>query len=277
MSGRVLIFQGDGDTGRLGRLAQAVTQAGGEPFEVSTAAGAVRAAASCDLVLLVGEEGLLAMSAISAAHPSLPRISLVGPVGAAEAERLVDAIRAALVHHRPQPRDFESLTRDRLTGALAWHYFRMRLGEELDRAGRYARALSLLLVDLDNLRGLNDRLGRSAGDFALASVASTLVAGARSVDLVGRWAGGAFALLLPETAVGAAYGLAERLRADLAARRLPAPPQLLHPSRPLRVTMSCGVASLYKDGAGHPGTLVARADHALWRAKLGGRNRSIVD
>jgi diguanylate cyclase (GGDEF)-like protein len=153
----------------------------------------------------------------------------------------------------------------------------MRLAEELDRAGRYSRALSLLIVDLDDLRGLNDRLGRAAGDFALASVAAALVAGARSVDLVGRWAGGAFALLLPETAVGAAYGLAERLRADLAARRLPAPPQLLHPSRPLRVTMSCGVASLYKDGAAHPGTLVARADHALWRAKLGGRNRSIVD
>jgi diguanylate cyclase (GGDEF)-like protein len=275
VSGRVLIL--DGDTARIGRLAQAVTRAGGEPFEVQSSAAAVRAATSAELVLLAGEEGLSALSAISAAHPTLPRITIVGPVNALEAERLVEAIRGALVHHRPEPRDFETLTRDRLTGALAWHYFRMRLAEELDRAGRYTRALSLLLVDLDDLRGLNDRLGRGAGDFALASVASSLIAGARSVDLVGRWAGGAFALLLPETAVGAAYGLAERLRADLAARRLPAPPQLLHPSRPLRVTMSCGVASLYKDGAAHAGTLVARADHALWRAKLGGRNRSIVD
>jgi len=275
MSGRVLIL--DGDTGRLGRLAHAVSEAGGEPFEVGSARAAVRAAASCELVLLAGDEGLAALSAISAAHPSLPRITIVGPVGADEAERLVEAIRGALVHHRPAQHDFEALTRDRLTGALAWHYFRMRLTEELDRAGRYSRALSLLLVDVDDLRGLNDRLGRAAGDFALASVAAALVAGARSVDLVGRWAGGAFALILPETAVGAAYGLAERLRADLAARRLPAPPQLLHPSRPLRVTLSCGVASLYKDGAAHPGTLVARADHALWRAKLGGRNRSIVD
>ena len=277
MSGRVLILDGDGDSGRVGRLAQAVTQAGGEPFEVHSTAAAVRAAASAELVLLAGADGLTALSAISAAHPSLPRISIVGPVDAGHAERLVEAIRGALVHHRPAPRDFETLTRDRLTGALAWHYFRVRLAEELDRAGRYTRALSLLLVDLDDLRGLNDRLGRAAGDFALASVASSLISGARSVDLVGRWAGGAFALLLPETAVGAAYGLAERLRADLAARRLPAPPQLLHPSRPLRVTMSCGVASLYEDGAAHAGTLVARADHALWRAKLGGRNRSIVD
>ncbi|HXU71526.1 MAG TPA: GGDEF domain-containing protein [Polyangia bacterium] len=275
MSGRVLIY--DGDTARLGRLAQAVTLAGGEPFEVSSAAAAVRAAASCELVLLAGEEGIGALAAISAAHPTLPRITIVGPVNAADAERLVIAIRGALVHHRPSAPDFETLTRDRLTGAIGWHYFRLRLVEELDRAARYNRALSLLLVDLDDLRGLNDRLGRAAGDFALAQVATALISGARSVDFVGRWAGGAFALLLPETAVGAAYGLAERLRADLAARRLPAPPQLLHPSRPLRVTMSCGVASLYKDGTAHAGTLVARADHALWRAKLGGRNRSIVD
>lgn len=275
MSGRVLIL--DGDSARINRLAQTVAKAGGEPFAVQTAAAAVRAAASAELVLLAGDEGLAALSAISAAHPALPRITVVGPVSAVEVERLAAAIRAALEQHRPAPRDFEALTRDRLTGAHGWHYFRMRLAEELERAARYTRALSLLLVDLDDLRGLNDRLGRSAGDFALAAVAQSLISGARSVDFVGRWAGGGFALLLPETAVGAAYGLAERLRADLAARRLPAPPQLLHPSRPLRVTVSCGVASLYKDGAAHAGTLVARADHALWRAKLSGRNRSIVD
>ena len=161
-------------------------------------------------------------------------------------------IRGALVHPRPQAPDFEALTRDRLTGALGWHYFRMRLVEELDRAGRYTRALSLLLVDLDDSarpqrppRPRRRRLRAHAGR-------GTLVAGARSVDFVGRWAGGGFALLLPETAVGAAYGLAERLRADLAARRLPAPPALLHPSRQLRVTVSCGVASLYKDGTAPP-------------------------
>src|SRR5439155_20317354 len=142
--------------------------------------------------------------------------------------------------------------------------------------GRYTRALSLLLVDLDDLRGLNDRLGRSAGNFALAQVAFSLLTGARSVDCVGRWSGGGFALLLPETAVGAAYGLAERLRADLAARRLPAPPQLIHPTRQLRVTVICGVSSLDKAGAPRPDSLVTRADFALWRAKLGGRNRSIV-
>lgn len=289
---RVLIF--DGDTARIGRLANAVVKAGGDPVEVGSLASALRAAPSADLALLAGDEGLGAIGALATAHPTLPRITIVGVITAAELERLVGAIRAALAapraaalttiaaagaaHHDDTPRtDFETLTRDRLTGALSWHYFFVKLGEELDRAGRYTRALSLMLVDIDDLRGLNDRLGRSAGDFALAQVAFSLTTGARSVDCIGRWAGGAFALLLPETAVGAAYGLAERLRADLAARRLPAPPQLIHPTRQLRVTVSCGVASLYKDGAPRPDSLLARADFALWRAKLGGRNRSIVD
>lgn len=275
MSGRVLIY--DADTARIGRLSQLVVQAGGDPFEVTSAHAAVRAASSAELALLAGDEGLAVLPALSAAHPLLPRITIVGPLVPADAERVRDAVRAALVHHRPAAPDFDALTRDRLTGALSWHYFRLRLVEELERAARYARALSLLIADVDDLRGLNDRLGRAAGDFALAQVAQQLTAGLRSVDFVGRWSGGGFAMLLPETAVGAAYGLAERLRSELAARRLPAPPQLLHPSRPLRVTMSCGVASLYKDGAPRPDSLVARADHALWRAKLGGRNRSMVD
>ena len=275
MSGKVLIL--DGDQARIGRLAQAVTQAGGEPLEVTSTAAALRVAVAADLALLAGPEGLAALAALSASHPSLPRISVVGAATGPELERLTSTIRVALLAKRPSVRDFETLIRDRRTGAFGYHYFRVRLADELDRAGRYARALSFLLVDVDDLRGVNDRLGRSAGDFALMQVAQALTAGARSVDCVGRWSGGGFAMLLPETAVGAAYGLAERLRADLAARRLPAPPALVPPGRQLRVTISCGVASLYKDGAARPQTLVARADHALWRAKLGGRNRSVVD
>lgn len=274
MSNRVLILDGDA------QLVQAVLAAGGEPLEVAGTAAAVRAAASAELALLAGGEGLAALAALSVAHPALPRILIGGTAGVADATdaaRLVDAVRAILVARRPPARDFEALTRDKLTGALCWHYFQVKMSEELDRAGRYTRPLSLLLVDLDDLRGLNDRLGRAAGDFALAQVAQSLVTGARSVDCIGRWSGGGFALLLPETAVGAAYGLAERLRADLAARRLPAPPPLVPPTQPLRVTVSCGVASLYKEGAPAPQSLLARADHALWRAKLGGRNRSIVD
>ncbi len=170
--------------------------------------------------------------------------------------------------------DFERLTNDHLTGALGYHYLRLRLEEELDRAARYNRPLAFVLIDLDDLRGINDRFGRPAGDFVLGQVASVLMSGARMVDRVGRWAGGTFALVLPETGGGAAFGLAERMRADLAARRFGA--ANLPGARPLaslRVTVSCGVAGALSNGHG----LVARTHEALHRAKLRGRNRSVVD
>jgi diguanylate cyclase (GGDEF)-like protein len=176
--------------------------------------------------------------------------------------------------------DFESLTRDRLTGALSWHYFHVIVDDELERAGRYRRALSFVLLDVDDLRGLNDRFGRDAGDEVLVQVAQALTGGVRAVDRIGRWSGGGFALLLPETAIGAAYGLAERLRVDLGARRFLVGGTAATPStnpKGVRLTVSCGVASLYAEGTPKPESLVARADHALFRAKLGGRNRSFVD
>jgi diguanylate cyclase (GGDEF)-like protein len=272
---RVLIL--DGNAARAQRLARLVAEAGGETVIARSLAEALRAAPAARLALVAGADGLAALAALGAAHPTLARLTFLDDAGPAEWAALADAVRATLAVPPPTPLDFDVVTRDRLTGAAGYHYFRLRLDEELERAARYQRPLSLVLLDVDDLRGLNDRLGVSAGDFALAQVAQWLTAGARSVDHVGRWAGGAFAMLLPETAAGAAYGLAERLRADLAARRLPTPPTVGRAGAGLRLTISCGVASLYKDGAARPSSLIARADHALWRAKSAGRNRSIID
>jgi two-component system cell cycle response regulator len=213
--------------------------------------------------------------------------------------RLAAALREALVStvdgsqitdltrriSAPEARpDFEKLVSDPLTGAHGYHYLRLRLEEELERASRYARPVSLVLIDLDDLRGINDRHGRPAGDLALKQVASMLQAGARAVDRVGRWAGGTFALVLPETTAGAAFGLAERLRADIAAKRLTpggeqGTPGAVEPRGrwPFRVTVSCGVACTVREGASRPAGLIARADAALHRAKHGGRNRSVPD
>lgn len=272
---RVLIV--DGDWARAQRLMRLVSEAGGDPIRARTTEQALRAAPTARLALVAGVEGLAALGPIGAAHPMLALLSILDDAGPAEWSALSDAVRATISAPRAALPDFDVVTRDRLTGAEAYHYFRLRLDEELERAGRYQRALSLVLIDVDDLRGVNDRLGRAAGDFALSQVAQSLTTGARSVDHIGRWAGGAFAMLLPETAAGAAYGLAERLRADLAARRLPAPPMVVRPHVNLRVTLCCGVASLYKDGGALPATLIARADRALWRAKSGGRNRSVID
>jgi mutator protein MutT len=183
-------------------------------------------------------------------------------------------------HPAPAAREgasaFERMSQDALTGALGYPYLRLRLQDELERSARHTRPLCLILVDVDGLQALNDELGRAAGDFALRELADALRADLRSGDFVGRWGGGGFALVLPEAALSSAYGTAERLRAEMAARRFTVQIPGRRPA-PLRMTVSCGVASAIDSGASRADSLLARADAALERAKSGGRNRSVVD
>jgi diguanylate cyclase (GGDEF)-like protein len=313
VSRKVLCF--DDDPVRLARVGEAVREAGAEPVEAGRLA-VHRLARAAHVVVAGGEEGVELLARLALDRPSLPRIAVVeagllpeGVLGVVERAhpwaivtdpleggRLVAALRDALASvaeghtteltqrvQRPThaPPDFEKLISDGLTGAEGYHYMRLRLEEELERSSRYSRPLSLVLIDLDDLRGLNDRYGRAAGDHALKQIASTLISGARAVDRVGRWAGGGFALVLPETPAGAAYGLAERLRADISARVFqPTAPSGIEPQRPLpklRVTVSCGVASTMREGVSRPASLLQRTDAALWRAKQGGRNRCVID
>lgn len=190
---------------------------------------------------------------------------------------LVEEIaRRGAVERRLPPRTFDQLTLDARHGGLSPHYLKMRLEEEIDRAARYSRPLSLLLVDVDDLGAVNDRHGRAVGDAVLHQIAASMTENARAVDRLGRVSGGGFALVLPETPGGAAFGIAERLRADVAARRFTALARndsLVE----LRCTISCGVASTRGGRTAATSRLEARADAALWRAKVAGRNRTVVD
>ncbi len=154
---------------------------------------------------------------------------------------------------------------DPLTGLLN----RRRLTElaemELSRARRHGRSLSVLLLDLDRFKAVNDQLGHAAGDLALAQVARICRATLRSGDLVARWGGEEFVVLLPETGAGGAGQLAERLRTAIATD--PAH----HEGRPIPITVSIGVAELNSGDVGLDG-LVGRADEALYAAKRAGRN-----
>jgi diguanylate cyclase (GGDEF)-like protein len=315
---KVLIF--DERPERLQLITEVVRSLDAEPLDLKGRPLAPLARGATAAVISGSETGLELLQRLSFDHPSVARLAVlddgVGPVqmlqvverahpwamlpSPIERARLTAALREALVssgdgsqitdltRRMPAPEgrpDFEKLVNDPLTGAHGYHYLRLRLEEELERASRYARPVSLVLIDLDDLRGLNDRLGRPAGDLALKQVASMLQAGARAVDRVGRWAGGTFALVLPETTAGAAFGLAERLRADIAAKRLtPGGEQGTAAGSgeargrwPFRVTVSCGVACTVREGASRPAGLIARADAALHRAKHGGRNRSVPD
>ena len=143
-----------------------------------------------------------------------------------------------------------------------------RLNEEIERARRYGRDLSVVLLDIDHFKQVNDTLGHQAGDEVLQAVASQLGALSRSTDCVIRWGGEEFLFVFPETTTDEAAGIVERLRAHL--ESFP-----VHVSaeggRAVPVTISGGVATL--DVTDTLETLVYRADQALYRAKEEGRNQ----
>lgn len=194
----------------------------------------------------------------------------------ADVELLRTIARRGFVESRPVACSFDELTRDPRRGGLGSHYLRLRLDEEIDRAARYTRPLSLVLVDVDDLGAINDRHGRSVGDEVLAQLMELTTDNARAIDRVGSFSRGGFALVLPETPAGAALGIAERLRAEVAGRRFAAL-TVAAANVEVRCTVSCGVASTRGGGGADTMRLEARADGALWRAKVAGRNRTVVD
>ena len=150
---------------------------------------------------------------------------------------------------------------DGLTGILNRRAAEVRLEEELARAARHGQPVSLLLIDVDRLKDVNDRDGHRAGDRALCRTAAAMQGSARVDDVCARWGGDEFVVLAPATAGADAVRLAERIRAHAVAGEG-------------RATLSIGVATF--DGTGQPGALLADADAALYRAKRMGRDRVVA-
>ncbi|WP_426337425.1 GGDEF domain-containing protein [Pseudoduganella sp. R-31] len=157
-------------------------------------------------------------------------------------------------------------TTDSMTGIANRRHFMERGNDEIERARRYHLPLTLLLLDIDHFKQINDRFGHAAGDKLLQVIAQACQSNARNVDLPGRLGGEEFALLMPETSAIAARLAAERLRRAISA----IPPALS--GVPHQVTASFGIAALKSHDASMD-SLVVRADAALYRAKNGGRNR----
>ena len=150
-------------------------------------------------------------------------------------------------------------------------HFSVLLEEAVERSGRDARPLSLLIADLDLLRDINNRYGHLAGDVVLLGVARTFLANLRPDDAAARFGGEEFALLLPGTGVEAAAAIAERIRAAVSESRF----EVDTSSTPITATISIGVAS-YPADASNGQELIYRADVAAYRAKAQGRNRVVV-
>jgi len=157
-----------------------------------------------------------------------------------------------------------SLT-DRLTGLCNRRRLDQVLGAEWRRAKRYDTPFSVIMIDLDNFKNVNDRYGHGKGDEVLVRVADILIVMTRETDHVGRWGGEEFLLICPETELAEALSLAESLRREIAETVFPSVGDL---------TASFGL-TVY-EGDVKPRLLVERADNALYRAKELGRNRVAV-
>ncbi|MCW2544867.1 MAG: diguanylate cyclase with sensor [Frankiales bacterium] len=155
---------------------------------------------------------------------------------------------------------------DELTGLPNYRYFAMTLGKEIERAARFSRPLSLLMLDLDLFKGVNDTFGHQRGDAVLSEVAQRIMRKVRDVDTVCRYGGEEFVLILPETdAIGAAK-LAERICAAM--RRKAFGPAGVPP---VHLTVSIGIA-VFPDHGTSASPLLRQADEALYEVKASGRN-----
>ncbi len=159
----------------------------------------------------------------------------------------------------------EISNRDGLTGIYNRRYLENRLSSEFDRTRRYGGTFSMILFDLDFFKKVNDTYGHLAGDKVLVEIAARVRDKLRSSDVIGRYGGEEFVLILPETPLDGARQFAERLREAVALE------PVIFDDTPIRVTISMGVTEHH---AGMPGyaTLTHQSDIALYASKAAGRN-----
>lgn len=160
---------------------------------------------------------------------------------------------------------------DPKTGLFNTRYFREALERELSRANRFDRPLTVVVGDLDLLRNVNNLYGHLAGDDVLVAVAEILRTSVREYDVVARFGGEEFTILMPEVPLAEAVPRVEAIRAAIAAREV----AISGSSAPIRVTMSFGLSERLQS-EDTPHDLLHRADIAVYRAKLEGRNRVCV-
>jgi diguanylate cyclase (GGDEF)-like protein len=158
----------------------------------------------------------------------------------------------------------EMANTDPLTGVANRGYIEVCLANEVARATRFGTTLSVGMVDIDHFKRVNDSFGHPFGDRVIREVARVLSETVRQVDMVGRYGGEEFLVVMPGTGLDGAGVLAERIRAAVAA--------LVHQPEAHSATLSVGVAQWERDAGTWEG-LVSRADQALYQAKEEGRNR----
>ena len=213
---------------------------------------AIRDTLRLDNVLI--DAGLLSLGALGAAlaarHPSFVLLLLL-PLGLMYRSLSIPSLVEA---SRVEPK----------TGLFNMRHFSAALEQELRRAARFERPMSLLMIDVDHLREINNTLGHVVGDRCLQIVAESLRAATRDYDVAARFGGDEFCVLLPETGEDGALTVAERVRSTV---------ERMGAENKMQLTVSVGVASVAGLGTEPTASdLLSLADRAAYRAKFSGRN-----
>ena len=211
----------------------------------------------CVPLIIFGEK--LGVLALDSAHNNAFDNDDIQPL-----ESVADLCAAAIQNAHNFDRMKQLAYVDGLTGIHNRRYFEMRIVEELERAARFQGRMSVIMVDIDHFKKMNDEFGHLLGDEMLRAVSNILKQQLRKMDMVCRYGGDEFAIVVPETTGESAVRLAEKLRRQVETHYFPGVP------RP--VTISCGVADYPTHGVTRD-EVVAAADSALYLAKQAGRNR----
>ncbi len=235
-----------------------------EVFEQKVAWFPFAAIALGSVILLSSEQGekLVELTLVLAA------IGLAALIAIRQYVTQKEMIRLQLELREAHDQLAEMASRDALTSVANRRAIEATLVDEIERARRYRRDLSILFLDVDHFKSINDRFGHAVGDRVLADFASTVEGCLRPIDTLSRWGGEEFVVVLPETGADDATRAAERIRAGIEAHCF----QLEGEER---LTCSIGVASFPPD-ATDTAALIDVADQAMYEAKRLGRNRVVT-
>jgi len=185
-------------------------------------------------------------------------------------QRLLESLALQVAAALQNAHLYELAMVDGLTGLFVRRYFDTRIEEEIERSKRYGSPFSVVMMDVDDFKHLNDTYGHLVGDRVLRAIANVVKAQMRGVDTAARYGGEEISVILPRTEMVGAYNLAERIREGIAELRITTDED---PPRALGVTASLGIAAYPESKAQTGEDLVRRADRALYRAKKTGKNR----
>jgi diguanylate cyclase (GGDEF)-like protein len=232
--------------------------------------------ACCECLLLKIKEGGFACFPISAGGITVGAVMMAknerGYWDSGEKQRLISAYiglaAASLDNVRLMNQTKRSAITDALTGVYNRRFFIESLEKQLSLAKRYDETLTVIMVDVDHFKRFNDTYGHTAGDRVLQQVSKMLGASVRESDVLCRYGGEEFTIIMSRTSATEGYEKAERIRRHIESVRF----ANIAPGNSLGITVSMGIASFPEHGAEY-NVLVDTADSALDKAKKNGRNR----